>query len=309
VAAVADLGLNVIRVPVWYQALETDGPDPVAFRPEGWKHLDDIARWARRHAVWVIIDLHGAPGGQNAADHSGLMDGGHLAAEPRCVERTARLWQALASYFEGDPHVAAFDLLNEPWSLSTEDSYRAVHQAIYEAIRQVDGDHAVMIEDGYLPASVLSSPKEMGWTNALFSIHLYPDANASAEKYAKGIRDGIEALEDTYHWSTRFACPAFLGEFSSAGSGAWAADAMDRAIGELDGRGIHWAAWTWKFGEDSTWGVWHPKAPARIDVKDATEEAIRQAFAGLDSASFEPNEAYAAALRAHAADPVLPLDP
>jgi hypothetical protein len=74
-------------------------------------------------------------------------------------------------------------------------------------------------------------------------------------------------------------------------------------------RGVHWAAWTWKFAAaDSTWGVWHPTTAAPIDVKDAGADTIRQAFEGLDSSGFEPWAEYAAVLQARAAAPVGALD-
>jgi len=308
VAGVAALGLNVIRVPFWYRALETDAPDPVAFRPEGWRHLDDVARWARRHGVWLILDLHGAPGGQSAAAHAGLGDGGHLPDEPRCIERTARLWQAVASYFREDPHVAAYDLLNEPMAVRSEAAFRAIHDPLYRAIRDVDDRHVVMAEDGYRSPSFLASPRELGWTNAMFSVHAYPTTDASAEAYAEAMGAELERLETDFDWPTRFDCPMLLGEFNAMGGDPWAPAAMDAALALLNARGVHWATWTWKYASpDSTWGVWRPKAPARIDVKDATAEQIRRSFEGLASTGFEAYDAYAAALAGHARDPVVPL--
>ncbi|MCX6911007.1 MAG: hypothetical protein NTY01_23600, partial [Verrucomicrobia bacterium] len=40
---------------------------PNGFVADGWKRLDDLFTWARRHHVYVMIDLHGAPGGQSVA--------------------------------------------------------------------------------------------------------------------------------------------------------------------------------------------------------------------------------------------------
>jgi aryl-phospho-beta-D-glucosidase BglC (GH1 family) len=310
VAGVAALGLNVIRVPFWYRALETDAPAAVAFRPEGWRHLDDVVRWCRKHKVWVILDLHGAPGGQSAAAHAGLGDGGHLPDEPRCIERTARLWEALASYFRDEPHVAIYDLLNEPMAVRSEAAYRAIHDPLYRAIREVDDRHVVMAEDGYRSPTFLASPREMGWTNAMFSIHAYPTTEPSAAAYGQAMDAEIERLETDFDWATRFDCPVLLGEFNAMGGDPWAPAAMDAALALLNTRGVHWTAWTWKFGQpDSTWGVWHPKAPARIDVKDASADQIREAFAALGSANFEAYVPYAASLAERAKAPAAPLAP
>lgn len=308
VERVAALGLNLIRVPVWYDALESDYLGDAHFKPAGWARLDALAGWARTHGVYLMIDLHGAPGGQSTSWHQGLEDGGKLWTEPACVDKTARLWAAIASYFAGDPHVAVYDLLNEPrpWD---ENIYGPVHDALYDAIRAHDTDTIVMLEDGYLPAHYLASPSELGWDNAMYSIHLYPGAKDAAD-YAARVAKALDVVAGYYD---RFQVPLFLGEFNAADDteGApWTVDAFDQAFALLNARGVHWAPWTWKYYDDHPWGVYHPAAGAgtRLDVKDASAAAIRAGFEALHSSSFTPHAAYAAVLEARAAEPVRPLD-
>ena len=171
VERVAALGLNLIRVPVWFGSLETDFEEGNHYREEGWLMLHELGVWARRHGVYLMIDLHGTPGGQSTSWHQGLADGGHLWGNPECIAKTVRLWQALATYFAGDSHVAVYDLMNEPMSFPDADSYREVHDAIYQAIRPIDPDHIVMIEDGNRPASQHVPPAAHGWHKAQFSVH------------------------------------------------------------------------------------------------------------------------------------------
>jgi len=319
VQLVAAMGLNLIRVPVWYDALETDLADgPNGFRPEGWKHLDDVARWARKHAVYLMIDMHGAPGGQNVASHQGTRDGGHLWTEPACKAKAARLWKAIATYFDGDPHVAVLDLLNEPMSVGSADQYRDVHDTIYKAIREADTDSSfiVMAEDGYLSGSILASPKEMGWANAMFSIHLYPKGPTSATGFADQMETELR-LADTRlgdasdKFMTRFGCPLFVGEFSaSAGNGSWGADATDRTLALFNRRGVHWAPWTWKFrATDNLWGVLHPPVATeqRLDIRKTSAEVLED-FSKLDTTSWVEFKAFGDGLRARSIEAVAPLN-
>ncbi|MBI5527997.1 MAG: cellulase family glycosylhydrolase [Deltaproteobacteria bacterium] len=293
VGRVAELGLNLIRVPIWYDALETDWKGQNGFKPQGWRRLDDIAVWARRHGVYLMLDLHGAPGGQSTAWHTGIEDGGHLWTEQACIDKTARLWKAIAAYFEDDPHVAVYDLLNEPMNFPDRDAYVAVHDALYSAIREVDAKHIVMAEDGYKPADMLASPSEMGWENAMFSVHMYP-GGVSADDYLSKIETELSKIGRYYD---RFNCPLFLGEFNAADgtdSGTWAAEAMDEVLSMLNQRGVHWAPWTWKFFTGQVdWGLYHPKENDgyRIDVKDAAFEKIKADFDALNSQNFEPDPA------------------
>ena len=45
----------------------TEGDQPV-YVDEGFRLLDDLVRWCGKHNVYVIIDMHGAPGGQTGAN-------------------------------------------------------------------------------------------------------------------------------------------------------------------------------------------------------------------------------------------------
>ncbi len=300
VEQVAALGLNAIRVPVFYLNLESDVKGPNAFDEEGFRRLDTLALWARKHRVYLILDLHGAPGGQSTASHTGLWDGGSLWERPECIARTARLWQALASYFAGDPHVAAYDLLNEPMSVQNAQQYQEVHDAIYRAIREVDPDHIVMVEDGYQAPGVLVSPREMGWENAMFSIHLYPDPPKTPGEYGAAMDRALKVAESYYEYSERYDCPLLLGEFNPETDAVWGPAAMDAALAALNRRGVHWTVWTWKFAwPGSMWGVMTkpPGAAAPVDVGEGTYEEVLAGFEGLDSAHFVVNTEYAGVLR------------
>ncbi len=310
VERVAELGLNLIRVPVWFGSLETDFEKGNHYREEGWLMLHELGVWARRHGVYLMIDLHGTPGGQSTSWHQGLANGGHLWGNQECMAKTVRLWQALATYFAGDSHVAIYDLMNEPMSFPDADSYREVHDAIYQAIRPIDPDHIIMIEDGYRPASQLVSPAEMGWENAMYSVHRYP-GGTSANDYLQRMEETITDISHYYH---RYQCPLFLGEFTGADgqdTGLWAAESMQLVLSMLNERGVHWAPWTFKYYSDKTiWGLYRPAEAAGvpIDVKDASFEELQGAFEGLNSVNFVPDAGYAKALQDNAGAAPAPLN-
>lgn len=310
VEMVASLGLNVIRVPIFYLNVETDVEGENRFEEEGFQMLDRLALWARKHKVYLILDMHGAPGGQNAEWHSGLPDGGKLWTRPECVEKTARLWQAIASYFADDPHIAAYDLLNEPMTVETSEQYREVHDRIYRAIREVDKRHIIIIEDGYKAPSILVSPKEMGWEDAMFSVHLYVDPPKKPGDYMKALDRELKSAEAYYQYSKRFDCPLLLGEFNPETDVAMGIPALDAALAMLNQRGVHWTLWTWKYAwPGSMWGViTRPSEAARtIDVEHGSFEEIKAEFESLNSINFELNTQYASVLKARATERVMPL--
>ena len=57
IAVLHRAGFNAIRVPLHYSLFEDDGA-------EGFKLLDRLIVWSRAEGLYVILDLHAAPGGQ-----------------------------------------------------------------------------------------------------------------------------------------------------------------------------------------------------------------------------------------------------
>lgn len=310
VQRVAELGLNLIRLPVWYDALESDYKGVNFFKKEGWERLDNIVNWARKYGVYIMLDLHGTPGGQSTSWHQGLPNGGVLWEREDCISKTTRLWKAIANYFKDEPHIAVYNLMNEPMSAPDRSTYETVHNRIYEAIREVDTNHIVMNERGYKLMSAVASPEEMGWENAMFSIHSYPTSSTGSE-YLSDIEGEITGLASSFN---RFNCPIFLGEFNAADgtdSESWAAQTMGEVFEMLNNRGVHWAPWTWKYYDDlPTWGLYHPISNPgyKINVKDASFEQIKSDFQATHSNNFTEDPTYAQSFMDHADTIVSDLD-
>lgn len=61
---IAELGLNVVRVPINHTVLESGGK--VDSSAPGWFYLDRLLDWCENHQVYVVLDLHSLPGGQSS---------------------------------------------------------------------------------------------------------------------------------------------------------------------------------------------------------------------------------------------------
>src|SRR6266852_5483087 len=55
-------GFNVVRLPIYYDLLEDDAA-PGRLRPDAFKWLDRAIEMGRQAGIYVIVDMHGAPGG------------------------------------------------------------------------------------------------------------------------------------------------------------------------------------------------------------------------------------------------------
>ena len=70
IAKIANMGLDLIRIPVGYWAFGLLPDDPYIQGQE--RYLDLALEWAKKHNLKVQIGLHGLPGSQNGFDNSGL---------------------------------------------------------------------------------------------------------------------------------------------------------------------------------------------------------------------------------------------
>lgn len=76
--------------------------------------IDRVFDLCHTHGLRVLLELHGAPGSQNGADHSGCDDEGIGWGEGSSVERTLSALSILTSRYGSHPSLLGFEFLNEP---------------------------------------------------------------------------------------------------------------------------------------------------------------------------------------------------
>lgn len=152
----------------------------------GFQRLDWLIEQCRAHNLYVILDLHGAPGGQSTNHSTGKAGRNTLYTEQSDMDTAVRLWRGIAEYYRDEPVVAAYDLLNEPqnngdtegvnnWEPESDEAVENTNRAydtLYQAVRDVDPNHIISFE-GIWSMKVLPDPAEHGYTNMLYQLHLY----------------------------------------------------------------------------------------------------------------------------------------
>ncbi len=151
IALVAQEGCNSVRLPFNSRTLIDKAPDgSLVFNQEMVGHLDRCLAWCKRHGVYLVLDMHGAPGGQtgtniddSANDHPDLFTGREY--QDQCVT----IWQMLAARYAEEPAVAGYDLMNEPlpeWFNGYNHRLMPLYRRIVQAIREVDTRHLIILE-------------------------------------------------------------------------------------------------------------------------------------------------------------------
>ena len=238
--SMAAWGFNLVRLPMHYNLFtlsiqEEPVRDENTWLERGITMTDSLVSWCRANNMYILLDLHAAPGGQGA--NSGISD--YNPAYPSLWEdnankrKTIALWRRLAEHYADEPVIAGYDLLNEPnWNLPGGAALRALYGEITNAIREVDENHLLFIEGNWFANDFtgLTVP----WDDKMvYSPHKYWSNNETED-----LRWVLDIRESTGY-------PIYFGE-SGENSNTWFRD----AIKNFEDNGMGWAWWPEKKVED-----------------------------------------------------------
>jgi len=237
---------NSIRLPMHYNLFTLPiEAEPVAgsntWLSKGFIIVDTLLAWCEANNIYLILDLHAAPGGQ-----------GHDAAisdyddsKPSLWEsednksKIVALWRKLAERYANEEWIGGYDLINETnWNFEGSNingcdelnnvPLRSLLVDITNAIREVDTNHIIFIE-GNCWANNFNGLTPPWDNNMVYSFHKYWNSNnQSSIQWILSIRDNHNV-------------PIWLGE-SGENSNQWFTD----AIKLCEQNKIGWAWWPWK---------------------------------------------------------------
>ena len=71
------LGFNFVRIPFCYKWFENE-ENPYKYIEYGFRYLDKAIASAEEHGLYIMLDFHGAVGGQSPWDHTGELSRGEF---------------------------------------------------------------------------------------------------------------------------------------------------------------------------------------------------------------------------------------
>ncbi|WP_281616255.1 carbohydrate-binding protein [Flammeovirga sp. SubArs3] len=151
-------GFNSIRVPLHYNLFTLSIQDePVDFENtvinKGYQLIDQLLVWAEKYELYLILDLHAAPGGQGEdqpiSDYNPAYPSLWESGENR--SKTVHLWKEIAKRYADEKWIGGYDLINETnWELGDQNQLLAdLYESILYELRQVDNNHIVFIEGNW----------------------------------------------------------------------------------------------------------------------------------------------------------------
>ena len=148
---IASTGANTIRIPFHYKLFTDEDYMGLTSAQDGFKRLDDAIGWCRKYGLYVILDMHDAPGGQTGDNIDDSYGYPWLLESEASQKLFCDIWKKIAQYYKDEPVILAYDLINEPVAPyfdnveDLNDLLEPLHKRVTAAIREVDNNHIIML--------------------------------------------------------------------------------------------------------------------------------------------------------------------
>ena len=174
-------GANSVRVSFNSNVIQPRSGQPASppynYDAMGWEILDRFVSWCAKYQVWVIWDMHGAPGGQskdNICDSDGEA---RLWTEPNTYwPRAIDCWMKIVDRYKDNDWIIGYNLLNEPllkrYGLDVT-LYMKFCKQVTDSIRKIDSKGLLFVDgDAYAQDFTLVVPP---WdAQVVYDFHCYP---------------------------------------------------------------------------------------------------------------------------------------
>lgn len=241
-------GFNSVRLPMHFNLYtlpveKEPVPGKDTWLEEGFALTDSLLAWCKANQMYLILDLHAAPGGQgndlNISDRD--------PATPSLWESEANqkkmiaLWRKLAERYVNEPWIGGYDIINEPnWGFSDpvkdkngtreqrNEPLKKLMIEITAAIREVDNNHLIIIEGN-------------GWGNNYNGVMPPWDKNMALSFHKYWNYNDQASIRHILNFRQEYNIPVWLGE-TGENSNVW----FTEAIRLLESNNIGWSWWPLK---------------------------------------------------------------
>lgn len=238
-------GFNSVRLPMHYNLytppIEAEENGNITWLEKGFDMTDKLLQWCAANEMYLILDLHAAPGGQghdaNISDYDSTKPS--LWESEANKQKMIAFWEKIAERYKDEPWIGGYDIINEPnWNFDGENPngcdeasnipLRKLMVDITAAIRKIDKNHIIIIE-GNCWGNNYNGIFPLWDDNTVISFHKYWNYNTTA------------SIEQVMEYREKYNAPIWLGE-SGENSNVWFRD----VLALIESHNIGWAFWPMK---------------------------------------------------------------
>lgn len=225
-------GFNSVRVPFNYRLFVSESA-PTKLEGEGYRRLDDVVGWCRKENLYVILDMHAAPGGQTGDNIDDSWGYPFLFESTESQNLTVNIWRKLAARYRNEPTVIGFDLLNEPIAhyfdaANLNPKLEPLYRKIVAGIREVNKNQFIFLGGAQWDTNfkVFGPPFD---AKLVYTFH----------KYWMEVNKG--AIQEYLDFRDKYNAPVWMGE-SGENTDEWISSFRKL----LEANNIGWCFWPYK---------------------------------------------------------------
>jgi endoglucanase len=232
------IGMNSIRVPFNYRLFTNEKYMGQSNPNHGFEMLDRVIKWCKQEGLYVMLDMHCAPGGQtgdNIDDGEGYP---FLFESEKDQQLTIDIWKRIAARYSNETIIMGYDLLNEPIAhYFVKDHFKwrlePLYKRITAAIRQVDKNHIILLGGAQWDSNFDPFGKPFD-SKLVYTFHKY---------WTAATQDVIQPYID---FSNKYNVPIYCGE-TGENRNSW----IDSFRTTLENANIGWHFWPYKKMDDN----------------------------------------------------------
>jgi aryl-phospho-beta-D-glucosidase BglC (GH1 family) len=258
------IGCNSLRIPFHYKLFTDEEYMGGRGAARGFRLMDRVIGWCKKYDLYVLLDMHCAPGGQTGDNIDDSWGHPFLFDDPAAQLTFIDVWVSIAKHYANNPTVIGYDLLNEPIAHFFDTAHfnpklEPLYKRATSAIRTVDKKHLVFVGGAQWDSNfrIFGPPFD---SKLVYTFHKYWTAPTT------------EVIQDYLDFRDKHNVPIYCGE-TGENSDEWVQQFRET----MDSHRVSWHYWPYKKMENKA-GIVDFAKPAGFEEVQRYADSVKKNF-------------------------------
>jgi len=265
---IKSVGANTIRLPFHYKLFTDEDYMGLTVHQDGFERIDKLVSWCKEYGLYLILDMHDAPGGQTGDNIDDSYGYPWLFESAESQQLFCNIWRRIASHYKNEPTVLGYELLNEPIApyFSNVEELNGKLESLYKmataAIREEDKNHIILLGGSQWNGNFKPFKDSKFDNKIIYTCHRY------------GGEPTKEAIQNLITFRDRVNLPMYMGEIGH-NTNEWMSDFCTL----MRANNIGYTFWPYKkMGDSDFVGI---QAPTNWDKIVEFAESSRESYSDI----------------------------
>lgn len=276
-------GSNTVRLPFHYKLFTDEDYMGQTSNQDGFARIDTLISWCKQEGLYLILDMHDAPGGQTGDNIDDSYGYPWLFESEASQKLYCDIWKKIADYYKNEPTILGFELFNEPIAPYFEnmEELNGKLEGLYKmgtaAIREVNKNHIILLGGAQWNGNFKPFKDSKFDDKIMYTCHRY------------GGEPTPDAIKGFINFRDSVNLPMYMGEIGH-NTDEW----MATFCKTMEDNNIGWTFWPYKKIHNSSFaGIQEPEG---WDKVKAFSEAPRSTYKEIRDARPNQEESWKAML-------------